>query len=330
MKAKFVLFILILFMPCLVFAGVPNEINYQGRLRESDVGVTGNRTFKFNIYDADSGGNLLWTSNDHVIFVSSGVFNHVLEPDVDWRKQDLWIETLVGGSILIPRQKVTSNAYALHAGTSEGITINAGTIGLTIGSEISSLSIENTQLKCLTASTTYYMVPKGAIIMWSGNPGDLPDGWALCDGASGTPDLRGRFIVGYNSSDGDYSSVGNAGGEKAHTLITAEMPGHTHPFTSGTESNTHSHSGTTSSNGSHTHSYTTKAAYYSAGGTTGSTYWGNESSADTSSAGSHSHTFATGTESTSHTHSGTTNSTGGGTSHENRPPYYTLAFIMRL
>jgi hypothetical protein len=30
--------------------------------------------------------------------------------------------------------------------------------------------------------------------MFSGLAADIPDGWAICDGTNGTPDLRGRFI----------------------------------------------------------------------------------------------------------------------------------------
>jgi hypothetical protein len=37
---------------------------------------------------------------------------------------------------------------------------------------------------------------KGGIIIWSGDV--APEGWALCDGTNGTPDLRGRFVLGYN------------------------------------------------------------------------------------------------------------------------------------
>lgn len=37
-------------------------------------------------------------------------------------------------------------------------------------------------------------VPSGLIIMWSGS--SIPSGWALCDGSYGTPDLRGRFVLG--------------------------------------------------------------------------------------------------------------------------------------
>ncbi len=40
------------------------------------------------------------------------------------------------------------------------------------------------------------IVPRGGIIMWSGSETEIPTGWALCNGANQTPDLRGRFIMG--------------------------------------------------------------------------------------------------------------------------------------
>ena len=43
-------------------------------------------------------------------------------------------------------------------------------------------------------------------------------GWALCDGQNGTPNLKGRFIVGYNGSDSHYNAFGNTGGFKWHGL----------------------------------------------------------------------------------------------------------------
>jgi hypothetical protein len=39
--------------------------------------------------------------------------------------------------------------------------------------------------------------------MWSGKESEIPAGWALCDGRPGTPDLRGRFVMGADSSAGD-------------------------------------------------------------------------------------------------------------------------------
>lgn len=64
-------------------------------------------------------------------------------------------------------------------------------------------------------------VPVGTICAWS-KP-DIPEGWALCDGENGTPDLRDRFILGSGTKD-----IGETGGEEEVTLTIAQMPNHTH------------------------------------------------------------------------------------------------------
>ena len=53
--------------------------------------------------------------------------------------------------------------------------------------------------------------------MWSGAANAIPSGWYLCNGSNGTPDLRGRFVVGYSNTDGDYD-VGDTGGAKTDTV----------------------------------------------------------------------------------------------------------------
>lgn len=64
------------------------------------------------------------------------------------------------------------------------------------------------------------VVPVGGIIMWSGEPNAVPPGYQLCDGeligntmspliGKNTPNLQGKFIVGYHHSDSDYSYLGN-------------------------------------------------------------------------------------------------------------------------
>jgi hypothetical protein len=47
------------------------------------------------------------------------------------------------------------------------------------------------------------MIPSGLIALWSGPSDEIPDGWFLCDGNNGTPDLREHFVVGANYYDGD-------------------------------------------------------------------------------------------------------------------------------
>ena len=71
----------------------------------------------------------------------------------------------------------------------------------------------------------------------------IPDGWALCDGTQGTPDLRGAFIVGAGNRDAD-PKPGDTGGKneikpagsvkvtvQPHTLTKKQMPWHQHLIT---------------------------------------------------------------------------------------------------
>ncbi|MGB0916417.1 MAG: hypothetical protein ACPGU4_02410 [Flavobacteriales bacterium] len=51
-----------------------------------------------------------------------------------------------------------------------------------------------------TSSSSASGMPAGGIIMWSGTIASIPAGWALCDGASGTPDLTDKFIISVASS----------------------------------------------------------------------------------------------------------------------------------
>ena len=47
-------------------------------------------------------------------------------------------------------------------------------------------------------------LPVGAIIFWAGDINTIPEGFSLCDGTQGTPDLSGKFIVGYGAGDCKY------------------------------------------------------------------------------------------------------------------------------
>jgi microcystin-dependent protein len=162
--------------------------------------------------------------------------------------------------------------------------------------------------------TGFGLVPSGTIVMWNGTI--IPNGWALCDGTNGTPDLKGMFIVGYDPNDTDYNATGLMGGEKEHALTVSELPSHRHYF-----------SDTTSIDGAHSHTYQDLYWEIDYNG-----YYVDEndpmSSDDngyvtlsglTSTAGAHSHSV-----------SGYTDFEGGDSAHENRPPYYVLAFIMKL
>jgi microcystin-dependent protein len=147
------------------------------------------------------------------------------------------------------------------------------------------------------------VVPKGTISMWSGKITEIPNNWTLCDGKNGTPDLQGKFIVGYDPNDGDYNLICNTGGEKKHTLTEKEMPSHTH----------------TIQGGEHSHDYID--SYYTQesliGSKSGETYWLG-----------HPLEKKVTTDSSTHTH--TANIAGESLEHENRPPFYVLAYIIKL
>ena len=154
------------------------------------------------------------------------------------------------------------------------------------------------------------LVPAGVIVMWSGSVASIPSGWYICDGTNGTPDLTGRFVVHADADSGGTYAPGDTGGADDVTLTEAQMPAHTHTF-----------SGTTSTGGAHSHGFTNFLAPDNLSGSKPAfTNFDNAGSSVyvTDSAGNHNHTF-----------SGTTSSTGGGTAHENRPPYYALAYIMK-
>ena len=184
----------------------------------------------------------------------------------------------------------------------------------------------------------------GMIILWSGNTGNIPTGFVLCDGNNGTPNLTDRFVVGAGAAYGP----GATGGSSSVTLSTSQLPSHNHSF-SGSSSHshtinnhTHTFSASTNNQGSHVHNllYNHGAFGGSSGAVTprsGNTPVVPGISGRVSSEGGHSHSMSgstgnpsdRGTNTQTVTISGNTGSTGSGSSVENRPPYYALCYIMK-
>lgn len=69
-----------------------------------------------------------------------------------------------------------------------------------------------------------FRVPVGGIIMWSGSLDAVPAGWALCNGSGGTPNLTDRFILGAHPG----RPVGETGGSFTHAVATAAAGVHSH------------------------------------------------------------------------------------------------------
>lgn len=173
------------------------------------------------------------------------------------------------------------SASPTFTGTPSGPTANAGT--------------STTQLAttAFVATAVASAIPTGGIIMWSGSIVSIPSGWALCNGANGTPDLRNRFVVGAGST---YAV--DATGGSADAIVVS----HTHTATSVVTDPGHFHS-----NG-----FTNDGVTGEGGGPAGT---GTQTN--------------TGSKTTGISVATTVASAGSSGTNANLPPYYALAYIMK-
>jgi hypothetical protein len=174
--------------------------------------------------------------------------------------------------------------------------------------------------------------PKGSIVMWSGSVRSIPRGWKMCDGRNGTPDLRGRFILGANPTSG-WQRPNTRGGSSTKRLSISEMPKHNHGGKTNTSGN-HRHSGYTNYGGNHNHSWS--ASRQRAGtddhNNTSELSKGDRSHSDvirktTNTTGNHRHSFTT---NYGGNHNHTVGYNGSGRDFSIMPPFYTLFFIMKV
>lgn len=73
-------------------------------------------------------------------------------------------------------------------------------------------------------------VPIGSIIMWYKSTSLIPAGWVLCDGANGTPDLRGKFVVGV-AEDADKGDPFGADTHNHTNSVAQAADNHVHDIT---------------------------------------------------------------------------------------------------
>lgn len=202
--------------------------------------------------------------------------------------------------------------------------------------------------------------PVGLIAMWSGTLASIPTGWQICDGTGGTPDLRDKFVVGAAAG----ANPGASGGANSLTLTEAQMPAHTHGAGTIGQGHTHSLSNISASHdhddgslqvnshqhtiGPHQHSvnYQTQTVFVPATGSARTLVTGigsgsssatvnassqyNSGSANPNVEGSTANANLTlsGSTNAASSLSGQSGSKGSGSAIDNRPAFYSLAFIM--
>jgi microcystin-dependent protein len=284
-------------------------IAYQGRLADADgKSLTGTYSMIFRLYNVGANGAPLWEeqwTGSNGVKVSDGLFNVMLgsltpiPQAVITGHNQLFLGITVGtDDEMIPRVQLGSVPFAVQALTvPDGSMTTAKLANSAItGDKIAAGAITSDKL-----APGLNLLPAGTIVMWSGALANIPAGWAVCDGANGTPDLRDRFVLGTGAGE----NPGETGGANTRSLTANELPSHTHDFTTNTTGN-HSH-------GTHIENDDDFARGSNKGGVDDTS----GSAISTTDAGNHNH-------------SGTTNATGAGAAFDIRPKYFKLVFIMKL
>ena len=227
-------------------------------------------TVEFRLYDQPAGGEVLWGRSYPVLLDDAGLFNVALSDEGGAALSDgsptnglakalaenvglsLYLGLTVAGSEaeISPRQKLLavpvatkaldvssasgnlSVAGEVRAGTAKSKgDVSPSSARMTQDANIGGKLVVGGEVVRSNGNAAFGTFPVGAIVLWSGAASNIPDGWRLCDGTYDTPNLRGRFVVGYDADDGDHNTIGNNGGEKTHKLTVSEMPSHYHSIT---------------------------------------------------------------------------------------------------
>ena len=313
-------------------SAIETTIAYQGVLRDAQGNALTDRskTIKFRLYSQASGGTALWGRPVTVNLDENGLFNVELSDtgsSVDGAQYATLVEALKAarsGTLYVglevfgssgeisPRQKILMTPYSSWAADATNAsgdfsvagkaTLNSAEVagGLTVNGKTTlegnadfknNVTIDGKlTVKSTGSFAGYGTIPVGGIIMWRGST--VPDGWALCDGDHGTPDLRNKFIMGKNS----VSEVSVQGGRRYVTLSVSNLPAHNHLYA-----------------GDDQVSYIGDVNYR-AGSNVVSRPGNYDATSSTSGAGTIYRT----------------SDTGSGEQFSILPPYYTLAFIMRI
>jgi len=236
----------------------------------------------------------------------------------------IWFKYLAPVLILLTCFLLPAFNHPVHAASDDALFIDPkGNVGIGQQAPRAKLDVNG-------AILGIGMVPPGGIVMFAGDISqafdadgtgrkDTPyEGWQLCNGKKGAPDLQDRFVAAAGRS----YKIGDTGGADSIILTADQMPAH-------------AHAGQTAAAGIHQHwiegtdaNGLAKRGRRIPGQTTVDMGFGGGSNADpgdvrwrglvnTDNVGNHSHAF-------------TTAPTGKGQPHENRPSFYALAFIMRL
>ncbi|HHS50422.1 MAG TPA: hypothetical protein ENN07_04835 [candidate division Zixibacteria bacterium] len=165
MRRTKVVIILAMVLALAAFA-VPQRIGYQGKLTDpGGVAVEGVVNIGFSIWNAETGGDSLWGELNSVD-VTKGLFDVVLgvtnPVDVDFSGAR-WVQLIVDGELMTPRQPLSAVPSALHANMADYIIGQ----GSTSGAVTPVVPITSTATPVTLASVSYTSAGPGSGIQLS-------------------------------------------------------------------------------------------------------------------------------------------------------------------
>lgn len=200
-----------------------SSVNASGNISASgvsatSVSATGNISATGNV---TAGGNV----SGYSLFAASSITSHAQQGAyIEWNKDGGNGMSYIlnqkgggGGGGMVFGEVSTANTIA------ERMRIDgSGNVGIGTTAPASKLEVNgNVAATSFSGNGT---IPLGGIIMWSGATTAVPAGWALCDGGTvngrTTPNLKDRFVIG---AGGGYA-VGATGGNTSHSLTVGNLP----------------------------------------------------------------------------------------------------------
>ena len=295
-----------------------------------DLLLKGNRSGDVgsSVYVGIHAGNTAPTSNvDNILFKTSfdsGGYIGWVKTGTNWRRFGPISKSAIQDNYDFDNLDVsgTSNLTTLVvSGSSNHQALTAtsvNTTSLTATGTVQAEQLTSTDDANITGTVTAGdfvgngVIPIGGIIMWSGADNAVPSNWQLCNGTNGTPNLIDRFVVGRGSAYGS----GATGGSTDSVIVS------------------HNH---TVNDTSHDHNYAFASRdgssignNYSGSGISNVTDRGNISELEQS-GGPDGDRLAGYTADTQSVATGVTiDAEGVSGTGKNLPPYYAIAYIMRI
>lgn len=169
---------------------IPQLIQYQGKATDkAGLPISGTPAITFRLYDAVTAGSKEWEETHTAVSIQNGLFSvrlgGVTPLNLTFDKPHWLSVEIDSDGELIPRHELTSVPYAYMA------------------RHAAQASLASNAVLATTANVALSpAIPSGVIVMWSGSIAAIPEGWTLCDGTAGTPDLRNRFVFGAGGKAG--------------------------------------------------------------------------------------------------------------------------------